>query len=88
MSFLGDLFKAVVSETLNPHRADGEKWDTEMSDYSLTCRRCKGLAKPIPDTENRYKCDSCGNQFAAAPHGMDTLANRKAIAKFRRTGKT
>lgn len=37
--------------------------------YSLTCRKCNGLARPIADTRNRYRC-GCGNQFAAARHDL------------------
>lgn len=39
--------------------------DTKMS---LTCKKCGTLAHPIRGTSNRYRCPSCGRQFANARH--------------------
>jgi transposase-like protein len=37
---------------------------------SLTCKRCGKLAEPISGTRRRYKCSSCGHQFASAEHNL------------------
>ena len=43
-----------------------EAWEREK----LTCHRCKSLASPIAGTHNRYRCGSCGRQFAASRHSF------------------
>jgi len=45
-------------------------WEFAQKTLALTCRRCQALAPPIPDTGNRYRCPSCGNQFAGARHSQ------------------
>ena len=47
-----------------------EDWDRNQSRLALTCRRCEALSPPIPKTQNRYRCEKCGHQFAAARHGQ------------------
>lgn len=57
---------------------EGHKWEAEQKreimkerkKMALTCRRCQNLAMPIPETRNRYRCEHCGNQFAAARHDI------------------
>ena len=39
-----------------------------IKDFSLNCEDCGALAAPIPSTNNRYRCDKCGRQFASSPH--------------------
>lgn len=38
---------------------------------SLSCSHCGQLAEPIFETENRYRCRSCGRQFRAAMHNSE-----------------
>jgi len=86
MGFLSSLFSMALDEvTGNPQyiKEARKKWEQEMRGYSLTCKQCNDLAEPIPDTGNRYRCESCGNQFSAAKHGMDSWENRKGITRFR-----
>jgi hypothetical protein len=47
-----------------------EEWDRAQRRLALSCRKCGRLAVPTPDTGNRYRCEYCGNQFAAARHGQ------------------
>jgi tRNA(Ile2) C34 agmatinyltransferase TiaS len=42
----------------------------QFENEKLTCRRCNQLASPIGGTGNRYRCDKCGRQFAAARHSF------------------
>jgi hypothetical protein len=37
-------------------------------DLSLSCGACGKLAEPIHGTGNRYRCNSCSNQFAGQAH--------------------
>lgn len=48
------------------------KYDSkeQYENEKLTCRRCNQLASPITGTGNRYRCDKCGRQFAAARHSF------------------
>ena len=39
-----------------------------IKDFSLNCEDCGALAAPIPSTNNRYRCNKCGRQFASSPH--------------------
>lgn len=36
----------------------------EVRDMGLACARCGELALPIVSTGDRYRCESCGCQFA------------------------
>ena len=48
-----------------------EIWETEQLErLSLTCGDCGGLAAPILETFDRYKCPKCGKQFSGARHGF------------------
>jgi hypothetical protein len=49
--------------------ADHER---KMQQFSLNCRGrgCGKLARPIPGTGNRYRCDHCGRQFAQSRHHL------------------
>jgi len=38
-------------------------------DLSLSCGSCGKLAAPINGTGNRYRCNSCSNQFVGPVHG-------------------
>ena len=43
------------------------------TDHALTCRSCGELAFPILGTRNRYRCNKCERQFAAATHNLRDL---------------
>ena len=48
-----------------------EIWKTEQLErLSLTCGDCGGLAAPILQTLDRYKCPKCGKQFSGARHNF------------------
>lgn len=44
------------------------------TDHALTCRTCGELAFPILGTRNRYRCNKCERQFAAATHNLKELS--------------
>ncbi len=39
---------------------------------SITCG-CGTLAKPLPGTRDRYRCDGCSQQWATSPHRLRPL---------------
>ena len=43
-------------------------FEIKKEDFALTCNGCGNLAIPIQDTDNRYRCKNCRNQFAGARH--------------------
>lgn len=51
-------------------REQQEDWDRSQPDLALSCRKCDSLAAPIVNTGNRYRCEKCGNQFAATKHNQ------------------
>lgn len=46
------------------------EWEKKKAGLSLTCTHCGKLALPIRETNDRYRCDNCGRQFAGAKHGF------------------
>lgn len=56
-----------------------KKW---IKNHSITCKKCNNLAKPIKDTLNRYRCDSCGSQFAGPAHTREYYSHQFG-GKFR-----
>ena len=47
-----------------------EEWEVAQRRLALTCRQCNAMSPPIPETHNRYHCETCGHQFVAARHGQ------------------
>ena len=47
-----------------------ERLESHRRNLGLTCARCASLALPIRWTNNRYRCEKCGRQFAGARHEM------------------
>jgi transposase-like protein len=72
MSFILSLAAAAIEGTVKvlglPYEIVGRQ--IQYENEKLTCRRCNGLASPISGTRNRYRCDECGRQFAAARHSF------------------
>ena len=57
-----------ASEELSSKR---EQMSRNMKALAITCPKCQeGLAEPIPDTANRYKCSRCGFRGAGPDHGI------------------
>lgn len=59
-----------------PKHAQQERQEWQLAraqalrDLSLNCNSCGALAAPIPNTNNRYRCDKCGRQFTGSCHRL------------------
>jgi hypothetical protein len=89
MGLIGEILAAVVKEISNDtaYTKGKDEWRREMEDRSLSCNVCGALAEPLPRSINRYKCGSCGRQFAGARHGMVTWEDRKQRIRLEREGR-
>lgn len=72
MGFWEFVGKAINTyDDLSGNAAKRERQEKKRAEqykkYSLSCKKCGGLAGPIPGTETRYRC-GCGHQFAGAKH--------------------
>lgn len=62
VAYFWSVIRAVVEGRRDKEFKVGEqqRWDLAMRNLALTCRNCSGLAPPIPETNNRYRCEKCG----------------------------
>jgi DNA-directed RNA polymerase subunit RPC12/RpoP len=60
------------------------EWEQDIADFqenltghvaarSIDCGQCGSSAFPILNSQNRYRCSKCGQDFAGAEHGLIDL---------------
>jgi len=55
--------RAAAAAAVDDYRRQRDK-----ADLGLMCPVCRGVAEPISDTPDRYRCVGCGHEFGADLH--------------------
>jgi DNA-directed RNA polymerase subunit RPC12/RpoP len=50
--------RAAAAETVDAYRRARDK-----ADLGLVCPVCSGVAEPMRDTQDQYRCVQCGHEF-------------------------
>ena len=59
--------RAAAAEAVNRYRRTRDK-----ADLGLMCPACGGVAEPLCDTHDRYRCVDCAGEFIAERHEWKT----------------
>ena len=62
-----DESRAAAAAAVDRYRRTRDK-----ADLGLMCPACGGVAEPMTDTHDRYRCVDCAGEFIAKPHEWKT----------------